>query len=170
MNDYFKVINNFLTAANATCEIKYGGIARNENWKEKDKRNWYDVTITTPNGNMTFIFWDSIYHTENSSMTLEQLSTKMYSCRFEDLTTSERIKVRNRLAKLSEDAVPTSYDVLSCLQKYDVGTFEDFCDEFGFDTDSHRAEKAYIGCIKEFKDLERIFTEDQLEELREIAC
>ena len=22
MNDYFKVINNFLTAANATCEIK----------------------------------------------------------------------------------------------------------------------------------------------------
>lgn len=103
-------------------------------------------------------------------MTLEQLSTKMYPCRFEDLTTSERIKVRNRLAKLSEDAVPTSYDVLSCLQKYDVGTFEDFCDEFGFDTDSHRAEKAYIGCIKEFKDLERIFTEDQLEELREIAC
>jgi len=31
---------------------------------------------------------------------------------------------------------PTLYSVLACLQKYDVGTFEDFCNEFGYDTDN----------------------------------
>jgi len=28
---------------------------------------------------------------------------------------------------------PTAYDVLACLTTYDVGTFEDFCSEFGYD-------------------------------------
>lgn len=27
------------------CKIEFGGVARNENWKEKEKRNWYNVTI-----------------------------------------------------------------------------------------------------------------------------
>lgn len=35
--------------------------------------------------------------------------------------------------------MPTMYDVLTCLTKYDPDTFEDFCSEFGYDTDSRRA-------------------------------
>ena len=45
MNEYLEQAKNFLNKANAKCEIVYGGISRNENWKEKEKRNWYDVTI-----------------------------------------------------------------------------------------------------------------------------
>lgn len=69
MNEYLEQAKNFLNKANAKCEIVYGGISRNENWKEKEKRNWYDVTITTPRGKMTFTFWDSIHNTEISTMT-----------------------------------------------------------------------------------------------------
>ena len=52
---------------------------------------------------------------------------------------------------------PKMYDVLSCLQKYDCGTFEDFCSEFGYDTDSRRAERIYKGCVKEYNAVVRLF-------------
>lgn len=63
---------------------------------------------------------------------------------------------------------PTSYDVLSCLQKYDCGTFEDFCYEFGYSDDSIRAYNIYQLCVKEYENVCLIFTEAQIEELREI--
>ena len=62
---------------------------------------------------------------------------------------------------------PTMYDVLTCLQKYDVGDFEDFCSEFGYDTDSRKAEKTYKAVCKEFKAVDRLFN-DVMEELSEI--
>jgi hypothetical protein len=61
---------------------------------------------------------------------------------------------------------PTLYDVLTCLQKYDVGTFEDFCGMFGYDNDSRTAEKTYKAVVKEFKAMERLFDSEELEVLQ----
>lgn len=63
---------------------------------------------------------------------------------------------------------PKPYDVLACLQKYDCGTFEDFCSDFGYDTDSRKAYKIYKGVLREWKNVERLFTPDQIELLQEI--
>lgn len=62
---------------------------------------------------------------------------------------------------------PTEYDILACLQKYDVGSFEDFCYEFGYDIDSRKAEKTYKAVVKEYNNVERVFG-DIIEELQEI--
>lgn len=169
MNEYLERAKNFLNKANAKCEIVYGGISRNENWKEKEKRNWYDVTITTPRGKMTFTFWDSIHNTEISTMTFEEYAKKKLKYnRVEDMSYGEKVKAKNDLVRLKVKAVPNEYDVLACLEKYDPGTFEDFCSEFGYDEDSKTAERIYIAVIKEYKDLTKIFTEEQMEELSEI--
>lgn len=169
MNEYLEQAKNLLNKANAKCEIVYGGISRNENWKEKEKRNWYDVTITTPRGKMTFTFWDSIHNTEISTMTFEEYAKKKLKYnRVEDMSYGEKVKAKNDLARLKADAVPNEYDVLACLEKYDPGTFEDFCSELGYNEDSRTAERIYIAVIKEYKDLIRIFTEEQMKELREI--
>lgn len=63
---------------------------------------------------------------------------------------------------------PTPYDVLACLQKYDVGSFNDFCNEFGYDQDSRKAYKTYKAVLKEWKNIELLFTPEQLELLQEI--
>ncbi len=63
---------------------------------------------------------------------------------------------------------PTPYDVLACLQKYDVGSFADFCGEFGYDTDSRKAEKIYKAVCKEFAKVEAFFTPSEIEQLQEI--
>ncbi len=70
------------------------------------------------------------------------------------------------IAKGSEE--PTLYDVLSCLQKYDVGTFEDFCANFGYDEDSRTAERTYKAVVKEFEAMQRLFTDEELEVLQMI--
>ncbi len=62
---------------------------------------------------------------------------------------------------------PTMYDILTCLQKYDVGSFENFCGEFGYDTDSRKAEKVYKAVCKEYEAMDRLFS-DIMDELQEI--
>ena len=66
-----------------------------------------------------------------------------------------------------ENKKPTSYSILACIEKYDPGGFEDFCDSYGYDTDSRKAYSVYEFVCKQWKDVESIF-DDVLDELREI--
>lgn len=89
--------------------------------------------------------------------------------------------VKRKLTELKENQVlskdkpltgeqkePTLYGVLSCLQKYDVGDFEEFCDMFGYDNDSRQTEKTYKAVVKEYEGLSNMFNEDELQLLSEI--
>lgn len=167
-NEYTKRADDFLTRANATCSIRLIGQMINQDWKEKELRNAYDVTIKTPQGEMNLTFWDSAHNTEIYNMTLSEYAKKRFKCQYEYLTYSYKNKASRELKIKKSEAVPTTYDILACLQKYDVGTFEEFCSEFGYDEDSKTADKIYIAVIKEYKQLERIFTTQQIDELREI--
>jgi len=62
---------------------------------------------------------------------------------------------------------PTSYDLLATLTKYNPGLFEDFCGDFGYDTDSRKAEQTYFAVQKEWSKVHRLFR-DCLDELRAI--
>ena len=67
---------------------------------------------------------------------------------------------------------PNEYDILVCLQKYDVGTIDDFIKEYGYEVhewaDVKRIEKIYNAVVKEYEDVCRCFTEEQIEAMREI--
>ena len=167
-NEYTKQAEKFLQDANASMKIELQGRAINTAWKEKEPRNLYAVIITTPLGSYTFDFWDSLYNTEITQMTIEQYSRKHLRMIYEDMTYSEQKKARVELESKQKEARPTCYDVLACLTKYDPGTFEDFCSEYGYDEDSRAAERIYIAVQKEFANLKRFFTPEQLEELQEI--
>ena len=62
---------------------------------------------------------------------------------------------------------PTMYDVLACMTKYDPESFENFCDEFGYNTDSRSAEHTYKAVCREWEAMDRLFS-DCMEELQEI--
>lgn len=63
---------------------------------------------------------------------------------------------------------PKPYDVLACLTNYDPGTFENFCGDYGYDIDSRKAYKTYKAVLKEWKNVERLFTPEQIKLLQEI--
>lgn len=167
-NEYTKQAEKFLQDAHATMKIAFQGRAINTMWKEKQLRNLYAVTITTPRGSYTFDFWDSLHNTEIMQMTNEQYARKHLCRRWEDMNYYEQVKAQKELAKMQKEARPDCYDVLACLTKYDPGTFEDFCAEYGYDEDSRTAERIYIAVQNEFANLKRIFDSEQLEAMQEI--
>jgi len=61
---------------------------------------------------------------------------------------------------------PTMYDVLACIQKYDVGDLANFCDEFGYEPTKH-TRKVYKAVCREWAAVERLFG-DIIEELQDI--
>ena len=64
---------------------------------------------------------------------------------------------------------PTAYDVIASLTKYEVYDFETFCGDYGYDIDSRKAYKTYKAVLKEWKNVERLFTPEQIEQLQEIS-
>ena len=70
---------------------------------------------------------------------------------------------------------PDLYSVLTCLTKYDVGTFENFCSDYGYEmynenyTGKNKSSmKIYKAVCKEFQNVENLFG-DCLDELQEIC-
>lgn len=93
---------------------------------------------------------------------------KRYKVPFTSLTQAEKMQASKELAAKKKAAVPSVYDVLACLTKCDPGTFEDFCADYGYDEDSRTAERIYFAVQKEYAQLARLFTAEQMEELAEI--
>ena len=67
---------------------------------------------------------------------------------------------------------PNEYDILACLQKYDVGSMDDFMYEFGYEIkctkDMTNFINTYNAVVKEYQDICRCFTDEQIEAMQEI--
>lgn len=67
-----------------------------------------------------------------------------------------------------ERIAPSAYDVLSGLTKYNPGPFEEFCQEYGYNTDKIKDKKVYQAVVKEWLGISRLLPAEALEELGEI--
>lgn len=63
---------------------------------------------------------------------------------------------------------PTPYDLLACITKSNPGDFENFCADYGFNSDSRKDYKSYLAVCKEWEKVERFFSSEELEELQDI--
>lgn len=168
MDEYIKQATEFLQKIHAEMKIDFVGLAVNREWEEKEKRCLYEITLISPRGSMVFDFWDSIRNAEIREMTFEAYAEKRYRVPFTSLTQAEKMQASKELAAKKKTAVPSVYDVLACLTKYDPGTFENFCSDYGYDEDSRTAERVYFAVQREYAQLARLFTPDEMEELAEI--
>ena len=170
MTDYQAQAKQFLADCNATMEIKFIGKEIPTHWAGETKpHNKYQFTITTPKGKYTSYFWDSLYNTEVSEMNVQSYAERKYKMRFDGLRYAEKVKAIKELDAIKAEAKPTEYDILACVEKYGYDSFSDFCAEFGYSTDSISARETFLACGEEYAGLRRIFTEEQMEKLREIS-
>ena len=63
---------------------------------------------------------------------------------------------------------PTTYDILATIWKSEVGTFFEFCNEFGYNTDDKDSMEIYKAVLTESLAMNEMF-EDCMDELYEIA-
>lgn len=137
-------------------------------------RDIYEITLKRGTRNYTFNFGQSIM---DSQYYQDSIKERTYTLNGQNRTgnyiihdISKFIKAfpngGSQKLKLVKGKEPTLYDILTCLTKYDVGTFENFCSEFGYDEDSRSAEKTYNAVVKEYESMCRLFSDEELEVLQ----
>lgn len=77
------------------------------------------------------------------------------------------------ISNYEKDEEPTEYDVLACLEKYEVAdSIEDFAAEFGYDIDEPedrmRVRKIWQGCRTQYEKLVEFFGDEWMPRLQEI--
>lgn len=85
------------------------------------------------------------------------------------LNNNDREISQNLKFKTYKSKVPSAYDILTCIQKYPIEpVLEDFCNEFGYNDDSIKAKATWEACLREYRDVSRFFTSEELEQLQEV--
>ena len=89
-----------------------------------------------------------------------------------DRVKSLRTELENQkdYASIQDEEIkkPTAYDILACLDVMYEDSFEDFCDSFGYDSDSISALNTYESVKEQSESLKDMFSEEELEMLHEI--
>lgn len=172
MNEYNQKALEFLNACPAELSIAHVGRAINHLWDEKEPRDMYSFILKTQRGSMNGTFWDSFNNTRLRRKNLRQYCAENKGILLSDLTKKEQQQVAAEFEQKIADAKPNAYTILSCLEKYDVGSLDDFIHEFGYDPkntkDWANVTHIYNAVVQEYRDLCRIFTPEQIEMLREI--
>ena len=170
MSEYTLQAKRFLENCNAKMTINYMGL-RNSNWDD-ELHDFYMVNIVTPRGTMTVNFYDSLYNTELNNLSFDKLYEKRTNHYYESLQLHERTKFIKQIKKEREDRKVTEYDILSSLEKYDVGSMDEFKQEFGYEInnvkDMTNFINTYNAVVEQYRDICRCFTTKQIEALREI--
>lgn len=172
MNNYEQQAKEFLISTGV--DIKTIFKKNDYHFKgETDKRDIYSVTISRGSRSFTFDFGQSIaksrkirdtklshdYTMDGNGINCNKRIVDMAKFRA-GFPAGQIIEVRG--------SEPTAYDILACLVKYDPNTFEDFCGDFGYSTDSIIAVDAYKEVKEEWKNVQTIWTDKEIDLLREI--
>jgi hypothetical protein len=108
-----------------------------------------------------FITYD--YHFEG-----DKEPRNIYQCTFSRERKKLNIRFGQSINNTEKGIEPRAYDLLACITKNDPGSFENFCGDFGYDSDSRKAEKTYKAVMKEWKSVEAFFSTEEIEALQEI--
>jgi len=177
--DYEKQANDFLKSTNTEFKVEF--LKYDKHFEsDKENRDIYTVTLKRGGREFSFNFGQSI----NCSMQwipitiyAKNLHSKENYPRLIGESKSKALQSvgiytfslnQNDFVKNENFSEPTPYDVLSCLTKYNPGTLKDFCDEFGYDEDSKKAEKTYNAVLDEYKNVAMLWNDSEIEMLTEI--
>lgn len=176
MSEYLQKADEFLKSTGATITTKF--IEHGKHFEDdKEPRDIYEVTISKGVRSFKVRFGQSIHHSGKYRLSTYAKNILKVNALH---TTEEYQRAKKRGAQLGDPFLkhdirlnvnfeePNAYDILACLQKYDVGTFENFCSEFGYDVDSRKAEKVYKAFCEEFANVQKLFTDEEIERLQEI--
>ena len=92
-----------------------------------------------------------------------------YSCKLRRGHKTYTFPFFDSVKNFEEDERPLKYDVLACLDTYDyIQGIEDFAFEFGYNIEDRETKRTYNACMRQSKELHRLFTDEELEMLAEI--
>lgn len=148
-NDYDKQAERFLKKHGVEFTCKRGATDKAPNWVKDGEEHGYHYRVTLSKGKPC-----------TPKYTGNICAASRISFDFWDSIANRREGV----------TIVRPYSVLSCISGdvYTPDTFEAFCSEFGYDTDSVRAAATFKRCDKFAKRLRAFLTEAEIADLSEI--
>ena len=110
------------------------------------------------------------------SITFTRKGRKSYSFTYGDSIANSYKKFRRRRGRRNRwpelrqpiHPVPTDYDILACVEKCGLRSFSEFCDEYGYDSDSIKARDTWQAVQEQASAIEAMFSLEELLQLQEI--
>jgi hypothetical protein len=197
MEDYEKKAQDFLSETGTTFKAvfkEYNFHFANE----KDKRDIYTITLKRGSRSYSFEFGQSLNDSGFKILQNEQEIKYKWFDELTFNQDRDEVKLKNDIlrkwnltpiyfsntkpkqfrklnnltlqgnSKLKLPKEPTAYDVLAGLTKNDPETLNDFCSNYGYDSDSRTAEKIYNAVVKEYDNLKMLFTDEEINKLKDI--
>lgn len=158
-----------ILAEGLKLEYKCVFLKNGKHFGDDDKtRDIYTISLIRGSRTYSFEFGQSIMNSQYYKDIHGRTYTLSGECRTGNYKIDDMDKYKTYL-ELVKGKEPSLYDILSCLAFYNPGTFEEFCSEFGYDTDSRKALSTYIGVVEEWSKVQTLFNDYELEILREIV-
>ena len=156
MNSYEQQANSWAEKWGVTMAARHIGHMRYFP-DDRDTRDVYEITLLRGDRRMVVNFGQSLLESA-------------YSPRFSDGPYWRKLKQKKTCPPTRTHA-PTMYDVIACIQKTNPGSLDEFCSDFGYDTDSNRAINMYIAVQREAADFARLCGGDSVmrEEAEDIS-
>lgn len=172
ISEYDQQAIDFLAATGATISSKFLGVKKHFD-DDKHARLCWEVTIARGSRSFTFAYGDSIHNTEKAINRVMLPFGVKGKVNYPAKVIWDAEQFKERFPKLSaakwiNEFAPSAYSILACLTKYDPGTLENFCSDYGYDEDSRKAEKVYHAVKEEFSNVCKLFSDSEIEQLAEI--
>ncbi len=163
MSEYTKQAEKFLKETSTGFKTQF--LKNGVHFDDDVKRDIYVITLTRGTRVYNFEFGQSI----NSSVKFK-IFTKEGIIETNDLKrkTKEYQKGNRNIETNKEFKEPSCYDVLASLTSYDPDSFKEFCSSYGYDEDSIKAKKTYNAVVEEWKNVQIIWSNEEIEKLQEI--
>jgi len=170
MNEYDQQAIDFLetTQTEFTAVWLDIGVNTESLFNDEHTRDRYTITLKRGSREYTFIFTNSANNTYLPKHFILNYHPKLKCPKIDP---KHAPKLRSKHAdqnRRNGGHYPTAYDVLTCLTKYDPNLFDDFCGDYGYDTDSRKAEKVYQAVKDEYLQLCALFNESEMKQLCDI--
>ena len=151
--------------------IEYQRIGkRNHFIDEKEEREQLNIIISKNNTKINFKYGLSLISTawlyaspkEQSFLTAYRMNSPFNKFGYPEGRYQQYTIINREIGKIWENL---AYNILACIKcdYYCSIDFEEFCEEFGYSSDSIKAKATWENCLKQSSKLQRMFTEDEVE-------
>ncbi len=173
--DYEKQALDFLTKTGCKMTITFKE-TRKYFPDDKEARDVYEIEIVRGSRKWNFEFGNSIADSEFVAVYGKcryKIPSEMRTKNNSEITRYVKYNLQYGFGTVKSDHIkrpvpPSEYSVLACITKWDPGSFDDFCSEYGYDSDSKTADRVYAAVKEEWLNVCRIWNDSEIEELCEI--
>lgn len=170
INEQDQAVAEFLKAEKITYNASFQGTKKSDNWE----RDQFVITFTNGKNSESFEYGCGVGHRLEVARNAYKLSDFQLSGvkKLQDLIGESRLDstVLDLGGKVYA-VKPTQASVLYCLfsdANSGSESFDDFCDNYGYNADSMKDFKIYQACMETAKKIRKLFTNEQRQQLAEL--